>query len=82
MSRQGKILILMKIWDSCQIRMMKMSNDRCPPFNPLSKYRLSNLTKEQRKTYLDEIDYRRKIDSEETVERGADGSSTSDNFIS
>lgn len=35
--------------------------DRLPPFKPLSKYRLSKLTKEQRKAYLDEIDYREKL---------------------
>lgn len=35
--------------------------DRLPPFKPLSKNWLSKLTKEQRKAYLDEIDYREKI---------------------
>lgn len=35
--------------------------DRLPPFKPLSKYRLSKLTKEKRKAYFDEIDYREKL---------------------
>lgn len=35
--------------------------DRLPPFKPLSKYQLSKLTKEQRKAYFDEVDYREKL---------------------
>lgn len=35
--------------------------DQLPPFKPLSKYQLDRLSKEQRKAYFDEYDYRVKL---------------------